>query len=165
MGFFKRATPNPLQIAISAPDTVNEDNVFLDIAVTLQSQTSTIKPTIKARLRADLTNKKKARGAAEYYLLGEAEYGAQISVVPDQTEKIEIKIPLDFSPMALFDIPVANMALASPEMQAAMTEAQEIGHLYAFSIEVITKTDDHEFATRKPIELIRPDSTRVASFN
>jgi hypothetical protein len=165
MSFFKRAVPNPLQVAISAPDTVNEDNVFLDIAVTLQSQTSTLKPTVKARLRADLTNKKKARGAAEYYLLGEAEYGAQISVVPDQPEKVELKIPLDFSPMALFDIPVANMALASPEMQAAMTEAQEIGHLYEFSVEVLTKVEDREFAVRKPIELIRPDSTRVASFN
>lgn len=165
MSFFKRAAPNPLQVAISAPDTVNEDNVFLDIAVTLQSTTSTVKPIVKARLRADLTQKKKAKGAAEYYILGEAEYGAQVSVLPDQPTTIELKIPLDFSPMALFDIPAANMALASPEMQAAMTEAQEIGHLYTYTVEVITKLDTQEFATRRPIELIRPDSTRVASFN
>jgi hypothetical protein len=66
--------------------------------------------------------------------------------------------------MALFDIPTANMAMASPEMQAAMTAAQEIGHLYAYSVEVVVKTPEYEFAVGKPIELIRPDSTRVANF-
>jgi hypothetical protein len=164
MSFFKRTKPALLQIAIAAPDTVSEDSVFLNIAAALQSETSSVKPVVKARLRADITEKRKAKGSAEYYVLGEAQYPGEVSVVPGQPTKIDIQIPLDFSPMALFDIPSANMALATPEMQAAMAAAQEIGHLYTYSIEVVAKVEDRELAVRRPIELIRPDSTRVANF-
>lgn len=164
MGFFNRKKQNPLHVDIAAPDTVHEDSLFLDIAVTLQSESTVQKPLVSARLRADITEKRKARGAAEYYLLGETQYGGQVSVIAGEPTRLEIRIPLDFTPMALFDIPTANIAMASPEMQAAMSESQEIGQLYTYSVEVVTKIDDQEYATRSPIEFIRPDSTRVASF-
>lgn len=164
MHLFRRKAPNLIQIVIDAPDSVTEDNVFLDVEATLSCETGIVKPTVKARLRADLTDKKKAKGAAQYYLLGEAEYMGQVDVVPDQPAKVSVRIPLDFSPMALFDIPSANMAMASPEMQSAMKAAQEIGHLYAYSVEVVAKTPDNESIARQPIELIRPDSTRIGSF-
>ena len=164
MHFFKRAKQNPLVIEISAPDSVSHDDVFLDIEVALSSETQTVKPTVKARLRADITDRKKARGAAQYYLLGEADYQGEVAVVPGTPEKLSMRIPLDFSPMSMFDIPAANIAMASPEMQAAMEAAQEINHLYAYSVEVVAKLADAEYTGRTPIELINPDSTRVGNF-
>lgn len=164
MSFFKRTAKSPVQIDIAAPETVSQDDVFLDIEVVLSSETEVIKPAVKARLRADLTDKKKARGAAQFYLLGESEYAGEVTVVPDHPETLKMHLPLDFSPMSLFDVPSANIALASPEMQAAMKAAQEINHLYAYSVEVIIKTAAGEFPQKASIELIHPDSTRVSSF-
>lgn len=164
MSFFKRTPKSPVQIGISAPESISQDDVFLDIEVGLNSETEVVKPVVKARLRADLTDKKKARGAAQFYLLGEMEYVGEVAVVPGHPETISLRIPLDFSPMSLFDIPTANIAQASPEMQAAMTAAQEIKHLYAYSVEVIIKTQTGEFSQSIPVDLIRPESTRIGQF-
>lgn len=164
MHFFKRTAPSPISIDVSTPDSVSHDDVFLDVEVILSSTTQTVKPTVKARLRADLTDKKKARGAAQFYLLGEADYQGAVSVVPEQPEKLSIRIPLDFSTMSAFDIPAENIAMASPEMQAAMKAAQEINHLYAYSVEAVVKLENAEYTGKKSIELIHPDSTRVSNF-
>lgn len=165
MSFFQRAKPtNPLRIDISAPDSITEDDVFLEVETMLSCESGVVSPTVKARLRADIVNKRKARGAAQYYILGEAEYVGQADTVPGNPAKLSIRIPLDFSPMTLFDIPSANMAMASQEMQDAMAAAEEINHLYEYSVEVVAKTTDNEFAAQAPINLIRSDSTRVGSF-
>lgn len=164
MHLFKRAKPTPLTIEVSAPESMSHDDVFLDVEVGLSTQTVTLKPTVKVRVRADLTDRKKARGAAQYYLLGEADYQGQVSVVPDRPEKLAVRIPLDFSPMSAFDIPAENIAMASPEMQAAMQAAQEINHLYTFSVEAVVRLDETDYTGATPIELIHPDSTRVANF-
>jgi hypothetical protein len=164
MSFFKKQIRNPLVIEIAAPDSVTWDDVFLNIEIGLSCETKVIKPVVKARLRADITDKKKARGKSQYYVLGETEYQGAVEVVPGHPEKLTVRIPLDFSPMNSFEIPSENMAMASPELQAAMAAAQEVNQLYVYSVEVIVKTVEHEYIQRKPIELINPDSTRVADF-
>lgn len=164
MFFFKKQPKNPLTIEISAPDNITHDDVFLNIEVGLSSETEVIKPVIKARLRADITDKKKARGKSQYYILGEADYQGEVVVVPGHAEKLGLRLPLDFSPMNSFEIPSENMALASPELQAAMADAQEVNELYEYSVEVVAKITDHEYSQRRLVELINPDSTRVANF-
>lgn len=163
MGLFDTFKKKTLTITVKAPADLSTEALGATLELTFLSPETTVIPSVVVRLRGDLTNRKQAPSAPAYLYFGEAQYGEEIKMAPNQPEKVSVYLPLDFSSLNSYEIPPENMALASQEMQDA---AAALGKaVYAYSIEVTAKTDTGATTeTRTPITLIDPHGIRTSSF-
>lgn len=147
-----------LDMEVKAPKAIEPSASSLAVVVNLASPKPTIVEQLIVHLRADPLKKHALNRNFEY--LGEARTPGPLNLKPNERQKLEFNLQLDFDKLNKLDIPPENLAVASEELKAVAALSQPAN--YKYNVEVLYKLEGKNWRMYlEPIRLIGENDVRT----